>query len=224
MIEPAIRFEMKDFLNNCREAVLEGNAERALSLANSAVEEGMDILEVIDEGFVRGIKEVGKLWERGEYFLPELVMGAEAVKRALSVLEPVLAGRKMSREVKGVGVIGTVEGDIHDIGKTLVSTMLSASGFGVYDLGTDVPPERFISEAEARGADFIGASALLTTTMQVQRELVELLSERGQREKYLVIVGGAPCSAEWAETVGADGYARDAVAAVELAEKLLSGK
>ena len=215
---------MNDFLENCQNAVLKGDADRALSLSHTAVEEEMDILEVIDEGFVRGIREVGKLWEEGEYFLPELVMGAEAVKKALAVLEPVLAGHKMSREVKGVGVIGTVEGDIHDIGKTLVSTMLSASGFRVYDLGTDVPPEKFINEAESRGAHFIGASALLTTTMQAQRELVELLSERGEREKYLVIVGGAPCSAEWAETVGADGYARDAVAAVDLVEKLLSGK
>ena len=219
-----MEIQMNDFLENCQSAVLKGDAEGALSLANTAVEEGMDILEVIDEGFVRGIREVGRLWDEGEYFLPELVMGAEAVKKALSVLEPVLAGRKMSREVRGVGVMGTVQGDIHDIGKTLVSTILSASGYSVFDLGTDVPPEKFILEAEARGADFIGASALLTTTMQAQKELVDLLCQRGEREKYLVIVGGAPCSSEWAEASGADGYARDAVAAVELVERLLAGK
>jgi len=215
---------MREFLEKCRESVLEGDSDRAFSLASRAVDENMEILKVVDEGFVRGIREVGRLWEEGEYFLPELVMGAEAVKKALSVLEPVLASRQMSRDVKGRGVIGTVEGDIHDIGKTLVGTMLSASGFEIRDLGTDVPPGRFIDEAERMNADFIGASALLTTTMQMQKELIEVLSELGKREKYRVILGGAPCSADWAESVGADGYARDAVAAVDLVDRLLNNQ
>lgn len=213
----------EDFYNNCEEAVLAGDADLAEKLAEEAVSGKKPILEVIENGFVRGIRKVGRLWEEGTYFLPELVMGAEAVKKALAVLEPVLARQQEARKVKGVVVMGTVEGDIHDIGKTLVSTMLSASGFDVYDLGTDVSTDRFIEEAENREADLIGASALLTTTMQTQKKLIEVLSERGERERYGVILGGAPCSREWAKEIGADGYAKDAVAAVDLVEELLGG-
>jgi corrinoid protein of di/trimethylamine methyltransferase len=214
---------MEDFLERCQRAVLEGDADLAYSLASEAAEQDMEILEVIENGFVRGVREVGRLWEEGSYFLPELVMGAEAVKKALSVLEPLLSERQISRGSRGIGVIGTVEGDIHDIGKTLVGTMLSASGFEIHDLGTDVSPDRFISEARTRGADFIGASALLTTTMQMQRSLIEALEQRGERKRYRVVLGGAPCSAEWAESIGADGYAKDAVSAVELVDRLLRG-
>ncbi|MBD3180584.1 MAG: dimethylamine corrinoid protein 3 [Candidatus Latescibacteria bacterium] len=215
---------MDQFLKKCEDSVLAGDADTAFALASEAIGGEIDILQVIESGFVSGIREVGRLWEEGEYFLPELVMGAEAVKKALSVLEPALAGQELSREVRGVGVIGTVQGDIHDIGKTLVGTMLSASGFEVYDLGTDVSPARFISEAEAREADFIGASALLTTTMPGQRALIEMLAQKGCREDFLVVVGGAPCSEDWAESIGAAGYATDAVAAVELIGRLLDGK
>jgi corrinoid protein of di/trimethylamine methyltransferase len=212
---------MEDFLKECEQAVLEGDAERAAELASRVVEGEGDIMEAIEEGFVPGIREVGRLWSEGKYFLPELVMGAEAVKKALSILEPALAAGKMARKTRGIGILGTVEGDIHDIGKTLVSTMLSARGYEVHDLGTDVPAGRFVEEAQERGADFIGASALLTTTMTAQKGIIELLESRGEREKCLVIVGGAPCSGDWAESIGADGYAADAVSAVALLERLL---
>lgn len=212
---------MDDFLSKCHDAVVSGDSEAAEMLAQEAIGNEAPLLDVIEEGFVKGIREVGRLWEEGTYFLPELVMGAEAVKKAMSILNPALAARQVERTAKGVIVIGTVQGDIHDIGKTLVATMLSASGFEVHDLGTDITPERFVEEAEAKNADIIGASALLTTTMRVQERIVLELEERGSRKSVMFIVGGAPCSLSWAEEIGADGYARDAVTAVGLAEKLV---
>ncbi len=213
---------MKEFLAKCEKAVLSGDRDSALELAEEAVRGRMCLLDVVEEGFVKGIREVGRLWEEGTYFLPELVMGAEAVKRALSVINPALSGERQTMTSKGVVVIGTVEGDIHDIGKTLVATMLSASGYEVVDIGADRAPGDFAGRAEERGADFIAASALLTTTMRSQEGIIEELEKRNIRERFKVIVGGAPCSREWAEEIGADGYARSAVSAVDLVERLIT--
>ena len=212
---------MADFYSECAGAVLKGDSDLAESLASRAVEEGMPVLEVIENGFVKGIREVGRLWEEGEIFLPELVMGAEAMKRAMSVLEPELVKEASGSlpEPKKV-VIGTIQGDIHDIGKTLVATMLSANGFEVEDLGADVPVEMFVEKAVDSGAVCIAVSALLTTTMPGQKKVIEELEKRGLREDIRVMVGGAPCSREWAGEIGADGYATDAVSAVELAKEL----
>jgi len=213
---------MREHLKACMQAVLEGDGERAEQLAKLTLERKLPLLEVIDGGFVAGIREVGRLWEEGALFLPELVMGAEAMKMAMVILQPALEASGGKQEKAGHVVIGTIEGDIHDIGKTLVATMLSANGFGITDLGADVPAARFVDEAEKKGAGCIAVSALLTTTMPGQRKVIEELKKRSLRGKVRVMVGGAPCSEKWAEDIGADGYAGDAVSAVALAKKFMA--
>jgi trimethylamine corrinoid protein len=202
------------------EAIVAGDRAAAAALAGDAVRSGLDLLEVIEQGYVPGIEKVGELWEQGEYFLPELITSAEAMKAAMAVLEPELHRKNIGARMAGKVVIGTVEGDIHDIGKNLVASMLQAGGFEVFDLGADVKLERFIEKAEAVGAGMICLSALLTTTMTNQRRLIGLLRDKGLRDKYKVLVGGAPASRKWAEEIGADGYAENAVAAVKLAKSL----
>jgi trimethylamine corrinoid protein len=201
-------------------AVLEGDDRAAVRLALQALEQGVAPLETVDRGLVPGIRRAGELWEEGEYFLPELVSSAQAMKAAMDILHPALAGAAADREAGRV-VIGTVHGDIHDIGKTLVGTMLSANGFVVSDEGADVPLDRFVARAREIDADLVCASALLTTTMAGQRELVDAVRSAGLRAR--VMVGGAPASAEWSSRIGADGYAENAVAAVALARRLVSG-
>ncbi len=201
------------------EAIVSGDREAARRLAEEAVRSGLDLAEVIEQGYVPGLQKVGELWEKGEYFLPELILSAEAMKGAMAVLEPAL-GRRTTSAMGGKLVIGTVEGDIHDIGKNLVASMLQAGGFEVFDLGADVKLERFVAKAEEVGADLICLSALLTTTMAAQKRFIELLKDRGLRGKYKVLVGGAPASRKWADEIGADGYAENAVAAVKVAKSL----
>jgi len=202
------------------EAIVAGDRVAARALAEEAVRSGLDLLEVVEKGYVPGIQKVGELWEQGEYFLPELITSAEAMKAAMSVLDPELNRKGVGTRMGGKVVIGTVEGDIHDIGKNLVASMLQAGGFEVIDLGADVKLEKFIETAEAVGAGMICLSALLTTTMANQRRLIGLLRDKGLRDKYKVLVGGAPASRKWAEEIGADGYAENAVAAVKLAKSL----
>jgi corrinoid protein of di/trimethylamine methyltransferase len=215
---------MQAFLADCARSVLEGDAERAEGLAREALDRKYPPLEVVENGFVKGIREVGRLWEDGTLFLPELVMGAEAMKRSMAVLQPALGKGGARPRSAGHVVIGTIEGDIHDIGKTLVATMLSANGFEVSDLGADVPAASFVDEAEAKGAGCIAISALLTTTMSGQKRVVDELERRSLKGKVRVMVGGAPCSEAWAREIGADGYAGDAVAAVSLAQSLLGAR
>ncbi len=205
------------------EAIVAGDREAARRLAEDAVRSGLDLVEVIERGYVPGLQKVGELWEQGEYFLPELISSAEAMKEAMTVLEPALNREDAGAVMGGRVVIGTVEGDIHDIGKNLVAAMLQAGGFEVFDLGADVKMERFIDKAEEVGAGLICLSALLTTTMMNQRRLIGLLRDRGLRDKYKVLVGGAPATRKWAEEIGADGYAENAVAAVRQA-KVLAGR
>ena len=210
-------------LTRMSEAIVAGDREAAAALAGDAVRSGLDLLEVVERGYVPGIQKVGELWEQGEYFLPELISSAEAMKAAMAVLEPELNRKDLGSRMGGKVVIGTVEGDIHDIGKNLVASMLQAGGFEVFDLGADVRLERFVERAEEVGAGLICLSALLTTTMTNQRRLIGMLRDRGLRDKYKVLVGGAPASRRWAEEIGADGYAENAVAAVRLA-KALAGR
>jgi corrinoid protein of di/trimethylamine methyltransferase len=212
---------MEDFLKRCAQSVLDGDADKAETLAGEALKKKYQVLEVIENGFVAGIREVGRLWEEGTMFLPELVMGAEAMKKAMAVLQPALEGAGGAGSSLGHVVIGTIAGDIHDIGKTLVATMLSANGFEITDLGADVPAGRFVEEAVEKGAGCIAISALLTTTMHGQRKVIEELESRKVRGKVRVLVGGAPCNDAWAKEIGADGYAGDAVAAVQLAKRLV---
>jgi corrinoid protein of di/trimethylamine methyltransferase len=207
---------MSEHLESCRQAIIDGDAEKSAALAALTLDKGMDVLEVIEKGFVEGIREVGRLWEEGELFLPELVIGADAMKKAMDVLQPALEGGR-GQDSLGHVVIGTIEGDIHDIGKTLVATMLAANGFEVTDLGADVPVSKFVETAAEKKADWIAISALLTTTMPGQKKVIEQLAEKSMTG-IKVMVGGAPCDEQWASEIGADGYAGDAVAAVALAK------
>ncbi len=207
-------------LEGMERAIIAGDRDQARNLAREAVSSGLDLLQVIENGYLPGIKKVGELWEQGDYFLPELIASAEAMKAAMTVLEPELARKQIQARTAGKVIIGTVEGDIHDIGKNLVAAMLQAGGFEVVDLGADVKLERFLAEAESFQADIICVSALLTTTMVNQKRLIGMLRDRNVRDKYKVLVGGAPASQKWADEIGADGYAENAVAAVKLAKSL----
>ncbi len=211
---------MEEFLKSCADSVSGFKGKEAERLAREAIQKDFSVMEVIDKGFVAGIRRVGRMWEDGEIFLPELVMGAEAMKKAMAVLQPELGADHSDGQGAHV-VIGTIEGDIHDIGKTLVATMLSANGFRVTDLGADVPVEAFLEEVEKGGVDCLAVSALLTTTMPGQKRLIEEMKARRVKDRPRVMVGGAPCSRKWADEIGADGYAGDAVEAVSMARKLV---
>jgi len=212
---------MEKIIGELRRMILDYDVEGVTLAAKKAVEAGVDPLKAVEEGLARGIREVGDKFGEGKIFLPELVMAAEAMKSALEVLEPELKKKKKERKTVGRVLLGTVAGDIHSIGKTIVVAMLTANGFEVYDLGVDVPVERFVEKVKELKPDLLGLSALLTTTLPVQRDIIEALKRKGLRDDLKVIVGGAPVSKEWAEEIGADGYGANAAEAVELAKKLL---
>jgi len=202
-------------------SVMEGDYEAAEMLAKMALEQGMDPLEAINKGYMPGVDEVGRQFSSGEMFLPELVQAGEAMKIAIAIFEPEMERRGSLRETLGKVVLGTVEGDIHEIGKTLVGTMLTASGFEVFDLGVDVPISRLIEKALEVNANIIGVSALLTTTMIKQKTLMDDLKAEGLDRKFKVMVGGAPVTQEWANRIGANGYSDDAIGAVTVAKQLI---
>lgn len=205
-----------------REAVLEGEEELAAELAAQALEEGLEIKTVMDEGFLAGIQEAGRLYEEEEFFLPELICSADAMKAALEVLDKAI--RQGTGEVSNAGVVAlvTVQGDVHDIGKTIVGAMMTAAGYEVHDLGTDVENGEVVEKVKEIKPDVLGLSALLTSTMEEQRVIIEMLEEEGLRSQVKVIVGGAPVSQLWADKIGADGYSDNAIAAVKLVERLLN--
>lgn len=211
----------EELLAKMKKAMIDGDKEEAKSLAQEAVKENLDLNEVIEKGYVPGIQKVGDLWERGEYFLPELITSAECMKAAMEVLQPELDKANIETKSLGKIVIGTVEGDIHDIGKNLVASMLTANGFEVIDLGGDVKLEKFIEKAEAENADFICLSALLTTTMLGQKKVIEMLKEKNLSGRFKVLVGGAPVNQKWADDIRADGYAENAMVAVKAVKKLI---
>jgi corrinoid protein of di/trimethylamine methyltransferase len=211
----------EELFKKMAQAVIDGEAEDAEALAQQALDEGVDPLEAINKGFTAGMDVVGELYSTGEYFLPDLIMGGEAMKAALAVLEPALKAAGQAREVLGKVVLGTVKGDIHEIGKSLVGSMLSANGFEVYDLGIDVESEAFVAKAREYDADIVALSALLTTTMLHQRDVIEHLSEAGLRDRVKVMVGGSPVTPDWADRIGADGFAEDAASAVVVAKRLM---
>jgi trimethylamine corrinoid protein len=190
--------------------------DAAVAAAQEAIAAGLDPVVAVEEGFAKSIRALGEAFDRMEIFLPQLVMGADAMKAGVAVLEEAMKASGGTLEKKGVVVLGTVEGDIHDIGKTVVGAMLQANGYEVHDLGVEVPPTRFIEAAESAGADVIAMSALLSTTMLFQRDVIELMQSKRLRERYFVIVGGAPVTQAWADEIGADGYASDAVEAVKV--------
>jgi len=199
-----------------RSSIEEYDEDAAAAAAREALEAGLDPVEAVEMGFAGAIRELGEAFDRMEIFLPGLVMAADAMKAGVAVLEEALEARGDVLKRKGVVVLGTVEGDIHDIGKTIVGAMLQANGYEVHDLGVDVPTTRFIQAAQEQKAQVIAMSALLSTTMLFQRDVLELLRNQGLDGKYLVVVGGAPVTQEWADEIGANGYARDAVEAVKL--------
>ncbi len=202
-------------------AVIEGDQELAASLTRQALEQGLNPLELIKDALTPGIKVVGEKFSCGEYFLPHLVMAGNTMKAAVDLLEPALKAGGLSRETPGTVVLGTVAGDIHEIGKSLVGTMLTANGFVVHDLGVDVLATQFVTVVRQTGATLVGLSALLTTTMSVQRQIIQELTKAGLRDRVKVMVGGAPVSMQWAQEIGADGYAEDAAGAVVLARHLV---
>jgi corrinoid protein of di/trimethylamine methyltransferase len=203
------------------QAVIAGLPDKARELADAALRAGIDPLAAIDHGFKPGMDVVGEGFARGELFIPDLMMSGEAMKAAIATLEPELLKRKQQRQVLGRVVIGTVQGDIHEIGKTLVATMLAANGFEVHDLGVDVSPQRFVEAVREVDADVVGLSALLTTTLLNQETVIVHLKEAGLRERVKVIVGGVPAGPEWAEEIGADGYAENATQAVKVVKRLV---
>ena len=209
-------------VNELREAILSYDLDTLVNAVKKSLGKGLSAVDVINALTVV-LREVGDKFQAGDLFLAELVAIAENVKTAISeVLEPEL--KKIGGERKSLGkvVIGTVHGDIHDIGKNIVASMLFAAGFEVYDLGKDVPVEEFIRKTREVNADIIAMSALLSTTLPIQREVIEELGREGLRDKVKVMVGGAPVTKEWAEEIGADGYGEDAIEAVKVA-KTLSG-
>ncbi len=210
----------QEMFDKLAEAVIKGETNNAEALSKEALEKGLDPLQCIAEGLTKGIQKVGELFASGEYFLPELIIGADAMKTALDILEPALIGDQ-AREVVGTIVLGTIEGDLHEIGKTLVGTMLTANGFKVIDIGVDKPASEFIDAVKESGANFVGASALLTTTMIRQENLIGALKEAGLREQVMVMVGGAPVTESYAKQIGANGYAENAISAVDLAMRLV---
>ena len=202
------------------ESVVKGDVTLAVDLANKGLAQGIDPLALLNEGFIPGITKVGDMFDMGTLFIPELILSANAMQNAADIINAAMP--ESDRQVQGRFLIGTVEGDVHDIGKTIVVSLLKASGFEVRDLGRDVSTERFIEEAEAFKADIIGTSSLLTTTMPAQKKLEEALKKEGLKERYKTMVGGAPVTQRWANKIGADAFAENASACVRQAKELLS--
>lgn len=209
----------EEIFEGAQKAIVESDANRAKELAERGLAEGVDPLELMNSGFIPGINKVGDLFGIGKLFLPELIQSAEAMQKVTEIINAALPAEADKR--KGKLVVGTVEGDIHDIGKTIVVSLFKANGFEVCDLGRDVPIDRFIEEAEKVGADIIGSSALLTTTMDVQKRLEQELKKAGLKGKYRTMVGGAPVTQRWADRIGADAFAEDAADGVKKAKALL---
>ena len=201
------------------DAVLTGNKDVAVEVTRRALEDSVDPKSLIDDAMIPAMDEVGRRFEEDEYFVPELLLSARAMKSVLELIKPLLSGKGSSG--KGCIVIGTVQGDLHDIGKNLVSSMLEGAGFEVVDLGTDVSPEKFVAAVEEKGANLVGLSALLTATMPSMKSTVEALESAGLRDRVKVLVGGAPLSTDYAEEIKADAYADNATAAVRAAQALV---
>ncbi len=205
------------------QSVIDGEAATATEATRTALEAGLDPLRILNEGLMVGADQVGKRFESGDFFLPELMLAGRALKAAMEILNPSLAGKNLSSTGQGNAriVIATIQTDIHDIGKNIVASMLTAAGFNVTDLGVDVPLKTIVDKAEELDAQVIALSALLTTSMPYMKDLVNLLVGRGLRQKYIVIVGGASVTEAWASDINADGTARNAAQAVTLVRSLL---
>ena len=215
------RIMQNDILKEIQEALLSMDMEKTLMLTKRALEQRLDPIKIIEDGLSNGIKRIGEMYENGEAFLPELIMGAEIMKRAVEIVKPELEKRKEERRKLGKVMLATVEGDVHDIGKNLVALMLWINGFEIIDLGVDIPAKEIIEKIRELKPDVLGLSALLTTTLLEQKRVIEELEKAGLRKNVKIIVGGAPVTEEWAKKIGADSYASDAVKAVDKVKKLL---
>jgi dimethylamine corrinoid protein len=210
-------------LKELGEAIVRGDKEKSFRLVEKALGE-IDPLAVLQRGMMPSMKIVGDRFSSGEIFLPELLMAAEVWKEAMRLLKPRLLESGEGAAKVGTVVIGTVQSDVHEIGKNIVVTLLNTAGFEVHDLGVDIPASRFIEKAEEVNADIIAASAIMTTTMTYQRDILDHLIASGSRDKYIVLVGGGVVNQEWADEIGADGYGETAVEGVRLAKELLTRK
>jgi len=215
---------LTDTLSAMRQSIIDGAPDTASNLAQQAIAAGLAPIDAINNGYVPGMHDVGEQFAKGQMYLPDMMASAEAMRAALAVLDPELRKLGTERPKAGVVVLGTTKGDIHEIGKILVGTLLTAHGFQVHDLGVDVAGEKFAAKAREVNADIVGVSALLTTTMRNQRTVVEALEKAGLRSQVKVMVGGAPVTRRWAEEIGADGYAANDMSAVTLAQELMQQK
>ncbi len=216
--------DMEEYLEKLRKAILNFDVDGAREAAKEAMSAGVDPVKAIEEGLAPAIREVGDMFHRDEIFLPHVVMASDAMTAAIEVIEPHISKEDLERTKKGVAVIGTVEGDIHEIGKNVVTMMLKAAGFEVIDLGTNVSAEKFVEKAKDVGADIIACSSLMTTTMPYMKEVIEEVERQGLKGKIKVMVGGGPVTRDWAEEIGADGYGKDADEAVKVATELTEKK
>ncbi len=210
---------MKELFDQASDAVVNANQDLVRSIVERALAEGIDAAELLEKGFIPGIADVGEKFENEEIFLPRLFMSSEAMKLAADLCNQAIKGERITS--KGVVVLGTVQGDIHDIGKSIVGSFLAASGFTVHDLGRDVSPEAFVDKAVEVNADVIATSALLTTTMKAQKNLEDILTEESLKGKIKTMVGGVPVNQAWANAIGADGYAEDAAGAARRIKELI---
>jgi corrinoid protein of di/trimethylamine methyltransferase len=210
------------FFSKLTQSLVDGEPEQTVELTRQALAAGVEPMAIVRQGLMPGMDIVGEKFSSGEYFLPDLIIAADGMQKAMDLLEPELRSRQQTVESAGTVVLGTVKGDIHEIGKSLVGTMLAANGFKVHDLGVDVDTLSFVEKVQETGAGLVGLSALLTTTMTMQRDVIQALAAAGLRDRVKVMVGGAPVTRGWAEEIGADGYAEDAMGAVQVARKLVS--
>ncbi|MGB9585815.1 MAG: corrinoid protein [Anaerolineales bacterium] len=211
----------QEIFNKLTQSLVDGDPDATFEYTKEALAAGVEPMDIIKQGLIPGMNIVGEKFSTGEYFLPDLIIAADGMQKAMVLLEPELLKRHQAVESAGTVILGTVKGDIHEIGKSLVGTMLSANGFKVHDLGVDVATDTFVNKVQEMKPDIIGLSALLTTTMVNQREVIKALVNAGLRDKVKVMVGGAPVTRSWAEEIGADGYAEDAMGAVQVARQLV---
>ena len=209
---------MPDF-EGMANAVIAGDHDTVVDLTKKAIDEKIEPTTIIDDGLIPGMNVVGQRFKNGEMFVPEVLMSARAMAGGMDLVKPLLVGGDVP--TKGIVVMGTVKGDLHDIGKKLVAMLMESAGYKVVDLGTDTEPEKFVEAIKESNAQVLGMSALLTTTMLSMKDTIEVLKEEGLRDKVKVIVGGAPVSQDFADEIGADGFAPDAASATDLVEKLI---
>jgi 5-methyltetrahydrofolate--homocysteine methyltransferase len=202
--------------------VVEGDKGKLITIVNKALAQNVDPRDIVQKGLTQGIHIVGDKFEKMEVYLPEMLLSAEAMKAGIEIVKPHIKGEGIQQE--GVVVIGTIQGDVHDIGKNIVAFYLEVSGFKVYDLGSEVPPYVFVEQAEEKGADIVGVSALLSSTMAYMPDVIEELKIRGLRDKYIVMLGGGAVTPEWASKVGADGCGEDFAEAAKVAKQLVGAR